>query len=327
MADVFISYASEDRERARKLASVLATHGWSVWWDRKIIAGHTFDQVIERELETARSVVVLWSKDSVASEWVRNESAVAAEKGVLVPALIDQVKLPLEFRRKQTVDLIDWDGDPAHTGLVSLFEGISSAISGMEPLQTYTEPAVHGHRKRRWALALAGPMAVAIGLMVYWVEWQGPPDSERQNQSSKDQRTAVERLVQGKPEAIRRIETKLSQIDRALDSSPDDANNHSMMGYALKDMYQASKGLLPTDKRREYLARARQSFEQALRLDPNNAGAHNGVGNILFFEGKFDEAIAEHDIALRLTGGKYESARHDRVLVEKVRNGEIQFDF
>ena len=67
----------EDRERALTLANALVGCGWSVWWDRKIIAGQTFDQVIERELETARSVVVLWSKDSISSEWVKNEAAVA----------------------------------------------------------------------------------------------------------------------------------------------------------------------------------------------------------------------------------------------------------
>jgi hypothetical protein len=57
VADVFIS----DRESARKLANALIAVGWSVWWDRRIIAGQAFDQEIERELETAKSVVVLWS--------------------------------------------------------------------------------------------------------------------------------------------------------------------------------------------------------------------------------------------------------------------------
>jgi adenylate cyclase len=83
VADVFVSYASEDREAARKLASGLGACGWSVWWDRRIIAGQAFDQAIERELESAKSVVVLWSKNSIASEWVKNEAAVAAERGVL----------------------------------------------------------------------------------------------------------------------------------------------------------------------------------------------------------------------------------------------------
>ena len=82
MSDVFLSYASEDRERAAQLARALGQQGWSVWWDRKIIAGQAFDQAIERELEAARAVVVLWSAHSIASEWVKNEAAVAAERGV-----------------------------------------------------------------------------------------------------------------------------------------------------------------------------------------------------------------------------------------------------
>jgi hypothetical protein len=80
MTDVFMSYASEDRERARNLASALEARGWSVWWDRKIVAGETYDQTIERHLESAKSVVVLWSKDSVASEWVKNEATAASER-------------------------------------------------------------------------------------------------------------------------------------------------------------------------------------------------------------------------------------------------------
>jgi hypothetical protein len=37
----FISYASEDRDLAQKLAGSIDACGWSVWWDRKIIAGQT----------------------------------------------------------------------------------------------------------------------------------------------------------------------------------------------------------------------------------------------------------------------------------------------
>lgn len=68
MTDVFISYAREDRDRAEMLASALSGFGWSVWWDRKIITGQAFDQAIEHELETAKSVVVLWLRHSIASK-------------------------------------------------------------------------------------------------------------------------------------------------------------------------------------------------------------------------------------------------------------------
>ena len=95
MSDVFISYARADSEKARALAEVLAAHNWSVWWDRTIPPGRHFDSVIEEALDAARCVVVLWSKSSVQSTWVKSESADAMNRSVLVPVLIDDVKIPL----------------------------------------------------------------------------------------------------------------------------------------------------------------------------------------------------------------------------------------
>ena len=157
MTDIFISYAREDRARAARLANALEASGWSVWWDRKIIAGQSFDEAIERELEAAKRILVLWSKDSINSEWVRNEAAVAAERGVLVPALIDPVKLPLEFRRKQTLDLVDWDGDPAHEGFRALCDAmeVGSPLVRDEAAVPGPSPARSGSRspwRRPWAL-------------------------------------------------------------------------------------------------------------------------------------------------------------------------------
>ena len=133
MSDVFISYANQDRARAQMLAKALEARGLSVWWDREIVAGEIYDEVIEHELESAKSVVVLWSKHSVLSEWVKNEAAEAVQHGTLVPARIDDVKAPLEFRRKQTVDLVDWNGDPEHTGFAALWRGVSATIARQLP--------------------------------------------------------------------------------------------------------------------------------------------------------------------------------------------------
>src|SRR5262245_29410493 len=99
MSEIFLSYAKGDRARAALLAELLEARGWSVWWDREIPPGRTFDDVIEEALTRARCVIVLWSAESVASRWVRTEASVAAERGILVPALIDDVPIPLEFRR------------------------------------------------------------------------------------------------------------------------------------------------------------------------------------------------------------------------------------
>ncbi len=112
MSDIFISYSSADRERAGVVAKALEARGWSVWWDREIPPGRAFDDVIEEALDAARCVVVLWSKASTASAWVRNEASDAMGRKVLIPALIDpDVKIPLEFRRLQAADLSRWRGD------------------------------------------------------------------------------------------------------------------------------------------------------------------------------------------------------------------------
>ena len=176
MSDIFISYAREDLDRARRLASALESRGWSVWWDRRIVAGQTFDQTIERELESARSVVVLWSKDSIESEWTKNEATVAAERNVLVPALLDDVRIPLEFRRKQTANLIDWNGDASHEGFQALCEGIAGRI-GAPSLTTQTNvlPPPPPHRRwpiasgwRTWTAAAAVAVAATTAGALWW---------------------------------------------------------------------------------------------------------------------------------------------------------------
>ena len=52
LADIFISYASEDRSRVKLLAEALSRQGCSVWWDRTIPAGKSFVEVIEEGSDT-----------------------------------------------------------------------------------------------------------------------------------------------------------------------------------------------------------------------------------------------------------------------------------
>jgi TIR domain len=108
MADIFISYSNSDRPKAKALAEAIQQQGWSVWWDRKIPFGKSFDQVIEQELDTARCVLVVWTKASVASDWVKTEAAEGARRHVLLPVFMDEAKIPLEFRRLQAANLTDW---------------------------------------------------------------------------------------------------------------------------------------------------------------------------------------------------------------------------
>src|SRR5690348_14259733 len=162
MVDIFISYVHQDRECAAKLAEAFSALGWSVWWDRRIVVGQRFDQAIERELEGAKTVVVLWSKNSIASEWVMNEAAVGAKRGVLIPALLECVQLPLEFSREQTADLTGWSCDASDPGLRALCDGIAAVLGRPLPSQPQ-RPSSTSWQDRRWLWIGITVLVLAVG--------------------------------------------------------------------------------------------------------------------------------------------------------------------
>ena len=109
--DVFLSYHRDDRARIELLAKAMMTLGWRVFWDRTILPGDRWEDVIETSIEAAKCVVVAWSGRSVKSDWVREEAAFGRERGNLVPILIEpSVRPPLGFKMIQAGDLADWDG-------------------------------------------------------------------------------------------------------------------------------------------------------------------------------------------------------------------------
>jgi hypothetical protein len=136
MSDIFISYARADRAKAETLAHALEQQGWSVWWDFQILPGESFSRVIETAIEDAKCVVVLWSKTSVSSEWVQNEASEGARRGILIPALIEDVKIPLGFRGKHAARLIDWQGESSNPEFKQLLKAVAKILSHQEVKKT-----------------------------------------------------------------------------------------------------------------------------------------------------------------------------------------------
>jgi hypothetical protein len=128
MADIFISYAKEDRLRVEPLARALEAKSWSVWWDQNIPPGRSFSQVIEEALNAAKCIIVIWSNKSIDSDWVHNEAAEGARRKILVPVVIEKVQIPFEFRRIQAANLIDWNAESTHTGFNILIDAIAQLV-------------------------------------------------------------------------------------------------------------------------------------------------------------------------------------------------------
>lgn len=133
MSDVFISYSSEDRERVRPLAHALEAKGLSVWWDRALAAGDDYSAVIQKALDEAKAVIVVWSRNSVDSPWVRDEAARARDTKRLTPILLDRVSLPMGFGAINAEDFTAWNGSQSAAQVELLHAAVAARLEGKAP--------------------------------------------------------------------------------------------------------------------------------------------------------------------------------------------------
>jgi formylglycine-generating enzyme required for sulfatase activity len=137
--EIFLSYARKDRKRAKIFAEAIEKKGYSVWWDWKMLGGGRIDKVIQDKLDTAKCVIVLWSNDSVKSDWVIDEADTGKRTGILIPVLVDNVNIPLGFRRIHTLNLVGWEGDSTHKEFELLLQSIAE-IAGAPVIKEIIKP-------------------------------------------------------------------------------------------------------------------------------------------------------------------------------------------
>ena len=181
MTDLFISYSRQDLDQVEKLAVALEAAGLSVWWDRRIRSGDSFDRVIEHAIAAAKVVIVAWSRHSADSTWVRAEAGYALEHSKLVPVRLDEVAPPLRFLHVHTIDLSARDGSIDASALARLIADLkemvgaagaagtasagASAEAGPAPLPAVAQgpaPAPPKRPARQRAIALAALAAGAV---------------------------------------------------------------------------------------------------------------------------------------------------------------------
>ena len=130
MAEIFVSYSRADRERVGAVSRCLEASGRSLWWDPRLASGADYGQVIEREIEAARCVVVAWSGTARESLWVRAEANAALDQGKLVQINLDRAKLPLPFTMLHFLDFSIWGGSREHPPWPHLEREVAGQLEG-----------------------------------------------------------------------------------------------------------------------------------------------------------------------------------------------------
>jgi hypothetical protein len=110
VADIFLSYSKSDEPDARLLSAFLESQGYSVWWDSDLGGGDKFRRTIISELTKAGAVVVIWTQNSVVSDWVQSEAGRAFRDQKLIPvrsAGVEYKDIPPPFDNVHTLKLGD----------------------------------------------------------------------------------------------------------------------------------------------------------------------------------------------------------------------------
>ena len=184
MADLFISYKSEDRDRVARLVAALEADGVRVWWDAHLGGGDAWRDTIEEELNAARCVIVVWSNLSTRREgsFVRDEASRAVRRGVYLPVRIDAVDPPLGFGETQALPMIGWKGDrsdPRYAAVLAAARAVIAGTARPAHLSAAEMPA-RGFDRR---LVIGGGAALAtaaVGAGGWWALHRGlgaPQDS------------------------------------------------------------------------------------------------------------------------------------------------------
>jgi hypothetical protein len=110
MKKIFVSYSKKDIEQIHSVVTDLKAAGYSIWWDRNILPGQNFRHCIDVQLDSADAVLVVWTANSVQSEWVVEEAEHARRQNKLIQLYNDTVtpqNFPKPFGTRHAISMLD----------------------------------------------------------------------------------------------------------------------------------------------------------------------------------------------------------------------------
>ncbi len=158
---VFFSYSRADQAKAIPIIQAIEQAGYHVWWDGMLEGGTDFLEETENALESAKAVVVLWSKTSVTSHWVRDEAMSGRVRERLVPLSLDGTHAPLGFRQVQLIDFQNWKENFSGGEMVELSK-VLAIYHGADVAQARTPVKKKMTRRKLLVGSMLGGAGIAL---------------------------------------------------------------------------------------------------------------------------------------------------------------------
>jgi len=342
---IFVSHSHEDDAFCRALVQGLRRAGADVWYDEHNLGSGQLMTVIQRELGSRPVFVVILTKATFASRWVRRETLWAYELGDRDPS---RIILPVtagpiarsdfsaenewlflhDFKR---IEAPGYQPYPQAEAVTRTLHALQLTLPGEAPLPTGPLPAdsVADLIGRGRALNAQTKYAEALPLFQRALErdprafdaWLTAGYTLGNLGRYEEALVALDRALALSPNSarawsnkgaalngLRRYEEELAAYDRALALDPQYAKAWSNKGYALLNLKRYSEALA--------------AYDRALALDPNEADAWSNTGLALLSLNRPREALVAFDRALALDPDDAVAVSGKRsVFHERGRNG------
>jgi len=181
---VFISYSHADSKSIDQLVDKLQASGVAVWIDKWMIkVGDSITQRIDAGIGSSDFLIVVLSRASVKSKWVREELNAATIRNVeeekhafVLPILLEECEIPSLLQHRKYADFTD-DPEQAFQELLEVIQPELEAPLPVKParkngdIRDYLSPQSKfelGEGKRPWLVVLI-LIAASCLYFTYWV--------------------------------------------------------------------------------------------------------------------------------------------------------------
>ena len=182
---IFLSYASQDAQAAKRVSDALRAAGLEVWFDQnELRGGDAWDASIRKQIKECALLVPIISANTDARsegyfrlEWklaIERSHLMADDQPFLLPVVIDDTpealaRVPDRFRERQWTRLEDGQTPPAFVEHVALLLSGAVAVRLTSRVEPHGHPAARARRRMQIAgTIILGVVIASVVVVGFW---------------------------------------------------------------------------------------------------------------------------------------------------------------